>query len=244
MIESYVFTDLDGRYTYTSQTDAANYLPIAHSPLKITGNIFADDVNVAVAADRNDEMPWVKWASGADAGKVHLTLMQGSDVAYRGSLVSVQVGMNALSFKFTSRLRVRRGLRRRYQRGCNYQFVEGNTCRANVVIESRVVSSLSGRSFAVVMPVANHENYINGTISYSNRNYWIVSVEDDSNFTLNLPPQGLSVGDSINMRSGCDKVFKTCKERYGNSRNYGGFPHLPEESPFGKIYGEGEEEDN
>ena len=80
MIESYVFTDLDGRYTYTSQTDAANYLPIAHSPLKVTGNIFADDVNVAVAADRNDEMPWVKWASGADAGKVHLTLMQGSDV--------------------------------------------------------------------------------------------------------------------------------------------------------------------
>ena len=64
MIESYVFTDLDGKYTYTSQTDAANYLPIAHSPLKITGNIFADDVNVAVAADRNDEMPWVKWASG------------------------------------------------------------------------------------------------------------------------------------------------------------------------------------
>lgn len=47
-------------------------------------------------------------------------------------------------------------------------------------------------------------------------------------FTLWLAlPFESSVGDSYVVTPGCDKRFSTCKARFSNVVNYGGFPHLP-----------------
>lgn len=42
----------------------------------------------------------------------------------------------------------------------------------------------------------------------------------------------LVAGAMVNMYPGCDQTASTCDEGFGNIDNYGGFPFMPEKSPF------------
>ncbi len=41
------------------------------------------------------------------------------------------------------------------------------------------------------------------------------------------PSRTVNAGDAAILRAGCDKQFKTCGEKFSNSENYRGFPHMP-----------------
>jgi uncharacterized phage protein (TIGR02218 family) len=48
--------------------------------------------------------------------------------------------------------------------------------------------------------------------------------------TLSLwqtPPNPVNAGDSFAVTAGCDKRFETCREKFENTLNFRGFPHLP-----------------
>lgn len=62
----------------------------------------------------------------------------------------------------------------------------------------------------------------------------VADLDDDQRegtmrlLTLWLPPPVMpEVGDRLLATFGCDKSFRTCRERYGNAVNFRGFPHLP-----------------
>lgn len=38
---------------------------------------------------------------------------------------------------------------------------------------------------------------------------------------------GVSVGDTFEAFVGCDRAFATCRDRFANALNFGGFPHMP-----------------
>lgn len=40
-------------------------------------------------------------------------------------------------------------------------------------------------------------------------------------------PLVLTVGTRVRLREGCDKRFATCRDRFGNARNFRGEPHVP-----------------
>jgi len=40
-------------------------------------------------------------------------------------------------------------------------------------------------------------------------------------------PQPLAPGDGFTVTAGCDKRFSTCRDRFANSINFRGFPHIP-----------------
>ena len=42
-----------------------------------------------------------------------------------------------------------------------------------------------------------------------------------------LPAEPSMAGDLIRLSHGCDKMFATCRERFGNAANFRGEPHLP-----------------
>jgi uncharacterized phage protein (TIGR02218 family) len=55
------------------------------------------------------------------------------------------------------------------------------------------------------------------------------SIDDDV-VTLMLwqaMPQPIGVGDGFVVTAGCDKRFATCRDRFANSVNFRGFPHIP-----------------
>jgi uncharacterized phage protein (TIGR02218 family) len=43
---------------------------------------------------------------------------------------------------------------------------------------------------------------------------------------------GMKVGAAVTAMAGCDKSLATCRDRFGNSLNFGGFPYMPEKNPF------------
>jgi uncharacterized phage protein (TIGR02218 family) len=56
-------------------------------------------------------------------------------------------------------------------------------------------------------------------------NAWNASTRT---FTLWLPlPYAIAVGDGYQVTAGCDKRFATCRARFDNALNFGGFPYLP-----------------
>jgi uncharacterized phage protein (TIGR02218 family) len=40
-------------------------------------------------------------------------------------------------------------------------------------------------------------------------------------------PEALVVGDTFTVTAGCDKRFATCRDRFANTVNFRGFPHIP-----------------
>lgn len=49
-----------------------------------------------------------------------------------------------------------------------------------------------------------------------------------SRLSLFLPmPRAMQVGDTFSITAGCDKTLATCRDRFANVVNFGGFPHMP-----------------
>jgi uncharacterized phage protein (TIGR02218 family) len=40
-------------------------------------------------------------------------------------------------------------------------------------------------------------------------------------------PRPIQAGDTFSITAGCDKRFETCRDRFSNVVNFGGFPHMP-----------------
>lgn len=50
----------------------------------------------------------------------------------------------------------------------------------------------------------------------------------NARLALSLPmPRPIQVGDTFSITAGCDKSFETCRDRFANVVNFGGFPHMP-----------------
>jgi uncharacterized phage protein (TIGR02218 family) len=74
-----------------------------------------------------------------------------------------------------------------------------------------LVTWTSGANGGLAMEVKTHSN-IGG----------VVTIE------LALPmPDAISAGDAFSIQAGCDKTWETCRARFGNGDNFGGFPHMP-----------------
>lgn len=41
------------------------------------------------------------------------------------------------------------------------------------------------------------------------------------------PPEPMAAGDGFTVTAGCDKRFETCRDRFANTLNFRGFPHMP-----------------
>lgn len=51
-------------------------------------------------------------------------------------------------------------------------------------------------------------------------------------FTLLQPMVGLAVSDDVTFYYGCDRKHSTCRDKFNNMPNFGGFPLHPERNPF------------
>lgn len=50
--------------------------------------------------------------------------------------------------------------------------------------------------------------------------------------TISFPFFNAEVGDNVSLYVGCNHAFSTCKTKFSNSLNYGGFPYVPSDNPF------------
>ncbi len=55
----------------------------------------------------------------------------------------------------------------------------------------------------------------------------VLAVEESVAILRESPPADIASGTRVRITEGCDKRFATCRERFANSANFRGEPHLP-----------------
>ncbi len=73
------------------------------------------------------------------------------------------------------------------------------------------VSWLSGANAGQIMEVKRHAASAAG---------WVIEL-------WHAMPADIQPGDQLSLAAGCDKHFGTCREKFANTENFRGFPHMP-----------------
>jgi len=99
-----------------------------------------------------------------------------------------------------------------------------------------VVASTDGRVAVGLLGSFTDDFFTGGRLTFTSGNNAGVSVEirgqnaTQTGATLALwQPMGALIipGDGVTLRAGCDKAFSTCRDRFANTINFRGFPHMP-----------------
>lgn len=72
--------------------------------------------------------------------------------------------------------------------------------------------------------------FTGGFASYDLQHSFITSTQGRK-LNLMFPIATLSASGAISIYAGCDKRIDTCKNKFKNSKNYGGFPFIPNKNP-------------
>ena len=129
------------------------------------------------------------------------------------------------------------GLRRLYSRMCPH-VLYGPACRLSrgSWSASLFVTSVAGQVLSVNGPHAATAGWFaGGMLSWTSGG--IVHHRGIETHTVGVikllsPLPGLAAGDYVTAYAGCDKSLKTCREKFGNQPNFGGFKWLPTVNPF------------
>lgn len=128
-----------------------------------------------------------------------------------------------------------------YAPSCRYDLGDGR-CGVDLVALKVVgaVTSLSGRQ--VFCDIARGEaagTFNDAVLTWTSGANAGARMEvykwdlDTRTFTLWLPmEEDIKIGDAYEVAPGCDKRFSTCRGRFNNGLNFGGFPYMP---GIGKI---------
>lgn len=130
------------------------------------------------------------------------------------------------------------GLRQVYGRACPHTLYDHRcqVSRAAVAVTAEV-SSVSGRSVASASFASLDSGYLTGgylEVSIGDGLLERYGIEAHAGAAVQLLdlPVGVVVGEKVTVYPGCDRTIMMCEERYHNSYNYGGQPHIPGKSPF------------
>ena len=79
--------------------------------------------------------------------------------------------------------------------------------------------------------------YANGKLTFTSGNNsgtsYVVKVQNTGEIELFLPTSFITqVGDAFTLTAGCDKTLATCKAKFNNVVNFGGFPHIQPDVSF------------
>ncbi len=128
-----------------------------------------------------------------------------------------------------------------YTPECRFNLGDNN-CSVNCAEYETVgsVTAVTDRNcFVDVNRFEDSDYFKNACLEFTSGYNSGVSLEvNDWNSNTNefhfwLPaPYLISAGDLYKITAGCDKRFLTCKDRFNNTKNFGGFPYLP---GIGKI---------
>ena len=123
----------------------------------------------------------------------------------------------------------------RYQAPCNHVLFDSR-CAVSPVAHQIVttVTDISNNIITVAsMGALSSTDIIAGDMVWAagGENRMMISAIG-LDITVTYPFAGLSIGQSITLRRGCDHSFATCKAVFSNGVNFGGHPIVPSKNPF------------
>lgn len=241
----YKFSNNLGDFFYTS-TDLAivfegdEYLPetIAHSEVQSSGDITKDSIGLDFPIA--NEMARALLVGDVDSPTT-MTIFRKLDeffvVFWKGRVSTASANSGTINLTcesvFTSMRRP--GLRGRYQRTCRHNLysVGCNVDPMDFAV-SGSITNIAGLTFTIDEASAFASGYfVGGYLEYGLIRRFISShygnqislIAPISNYEISLPI-------AVTLYPGCDKVRSTCKNKFDNLNNFGGFPWIPTKNPF------------
>lgn len=134
------------------------------------------------------------------------------------------------------------GIRKQFSKLCTH-VLYGTQCR--LIIGSSqsncTVTSVNAGGVSLVsadFALAGPSDYLAGgrldfQISLGVFEYRLIKTHVTDTITIPYPITQLSPGKVVKASAGCDHTRPTCRDKFGNLNNYGGFPDLIQKNPFG-----------
>lgn len=248
-VELYEFVQGPQQWYYTSCSSPISRLGISYTPMsvsrdrvKVSGDIFKDGVKLSF--NRGDAFA-NQFLAFAPEDVTTVTILRGHYgdpdeqyiVYWKGRVVGAKVSGNQIDVEcesvFTSIKRP--GLRARFEYGCRHTLylsgcgVDKEAYRFN----GQATAITGGLNVAVAGASLQPDGYYAGGM--------LVTVAGVPRFitghvggvvTLARPLADLAVGDTVALYPGCDHLKETCKNKFNNLDNFGGFPFIPGRNPF------------
>lgn len=234
--------------TITVDSEDRVFLPIPISDTGITesGDSQSDDFTITMPSTA----PFTQLFIGTPPSESIFVVVRdshlGADdapVVWSGTVRSHKRGRDALTHEVICRSLTasldRNGLRLSWSRGCPHALYD-RSCKVNP------------NSYAVTTQVValdtNGDIQLSGIGGYANN--WFAGgyleftgaagvterrgIKSHASGKIRLlgARDGVVVGQWVKIFPGCDLVTATCETKFNNLNNYGGFPHLPNKSPF------------
>ena len=239
-------------FTFTSseeEVDANNKVykpvPIERTKIAVTPREPAETIEVTMPADEEFSKKYIDIVPGAKATLTiiryhHLDSVGNQQIIWKGVVQSVGFSKNGREAKLAV-MPVTKALDRNiphytYQSLCNHELfgvgcgVTQNNFRHNDTVASKsgndlVVNNLSGKGNGWAT---------GGYITVGSTDFRLVIAHSGDQVTLLLPfPEDLNVvGKTVDVYAGCDHTIQTCKNKFDNVRNYGGYAFVPDRNPF------------
>ncbi|WP_398470349.1 DUF2163 domain-containing protein [Tardiphaga sp.] len=240
------FTDHDRDLAFDGVTFRAG---TGFAASEATGRVdlAVDGGDIAGALD-GDGLNEADLAAGRyDAAKIETWLVDWSDVALRVLMARGRIGeVKREGIAFIAEIRGLADLLsqesgRLYTAKCNADLGDAR-CKVNLHDPARrgtgAVGDMLGTSVFVAEGLAAFADgvFTSGRLSWTGGVNAGLSIEvklhraDDGEVMLSLwqaMPEPVASGDTFTVTAGCDKTLATCRDRFANSENFRGFPHIP-----------------
>lgn len=235
------FTDFDKDLTVDSLLYQARS-GYTRSAIHTIANLAVDNLDIESAIDSETLSAADLRAGVWDGATVEIFLVNWANLA-NGKIILKRGTIGEVELKDTVFRAELRGL----SQALSQQIVElytpdcradlGDTrCKVNLAtltVTGAVTAATDRRSFADSARGESVNHWNGGLLTWTSganvgRKMEVKAFASGGAFTLFLPmPSIVAVGDNYSLRPGCDKKFSTCKDRYGNVKNFRGEPNVP-----------------
>jgi uncharacterized phage protein (TIGR02218 family) len=166
----------------------------------------------------------------------HTTQAKELRINWRGRIVGTKAQDDTLELvaENVQTQLLRLGLRAKFQRTCRHVLYRpgcGLTL-ANFQVNA-TITGISALRLTVPEAAGFADKYFQGGILAAGENNGFIVSHLGDQLLLNSPVQGLETGLAVKIAPGCDLGIDTCRDKFNNLVNHGGFPYIPSKSPFG-----------
>lgn len=157
---------------------------------------------------------------------------------WKGRIQSAQVSGNLITLEcepIQSSLR-RPGLRARYSRLCRHAHY-GRGCGLDpddsAWLTEDVIASVNDLTLEIAAASMQSDGwYSGGMLRAPDGSLRFIREHQGYYITISKAHDELIVGASVKLYPGCDLLPETCRDKFNNLDNHGGFPYMPSRNPF------------
>lgn len=257
-IEIYTFQLDDTIWRYTSGNITVNYdgndfapLPISRSAYETRHELSKNGMDITIPI--TNELAQLLLTEFAE---FELTLLIGqlvsdypdfsTNVGYRdlwqGRMTATRPSGNKMKLVFETYFTSmrRQGCRARYSKNCRHVLYSDMGCKVDP-LDYELEIALTGMSgdreelYTDDIGSAEAGYYIGGILLGPGGTRASIIGQSETSLTIQRPLDELTGTENVKIYPGCNHAMDHCKDRFSNLENYGGYPYIPSDNPFGKT---------